>query len=95
MLKTYISTGFRIDDGRTHVLALQGCPKCGGSGASAHENHGRNQTGMFQRNAPCHCGSGIKYKKCCGLRPRDMSDCVPLGCSCIITTELNIGSVRI
>jgi ADP-heptose:LPS heptosyltransferase len=25
---------------------------------------------MIGRNCPCHCGSGKKYKKCCGLIPR-------------------------
>jgi hypothetical protein len=23
------------------------------------------------RNAPCPCGSGKKYKRCCALKPRD------------------------
>lgn len=22
-----------------------------------------------ERNSPCPCGSGLKYKKCCGLKP--------------------------
>ncbi len=26
----------------------------------------RRETGKVGRNAPCPCGSGLKYKKCCG-----------------------------
>ncbi|MCZ6817133.1 MAG: SEC-C metal-binding domain-containing protein [Planctomycetota bacterium] len=27
----------------------------------------RNESGGPKRNEPCPCGSGKKYKKCCGL----------------------------
>lgn len=25
--------------------------------------------GKISRNAPCPCGSGLKHKKCCGMKP--------------------------
>lgn len=28
--------------------------------------HRRMQTKLPGRNDPCHCGSGVKFKKCCG-----------------------------
>lgn len=31
---------------------------------------GRDDGGDFGRNKPCRCGSGKKYKRCCGLRRR-------------------------
>ncbi len=32
-------------------------------------------THKVQRNAPCPCGSGLKYKKCCMLKEKDESNC--------------------
>ena len=29
-------------------------------------------TKKIQRNDPCPCGSGAKYKKCCGLKEREL-----------------------
>ena len=30
------------------------------------KNYSKNNTSKHKRNAPCPCGSGLKYKKCCG-----------------------------
>ncbi|MCX5873963.1 MAG: SEC-C metal-binding domain-containing protein [Deltaproteobacteria bacterium] len=35
-----------------------------GSGSSSTSRHGTTE--KIGRNAPCPCGSGKKYKKCCG-----------------------------
>jgi uncharacterized protein len=35
-------------------------------GASAHKTEGRRNASKVGRNDPCPCGSGKKYKKCCG-----------------------------
>ncbi len=32
-------------------------------------------THKVQRNAPCPCGSGLKYKKCCMLKVKDERNC--------------------
>jgi preprotein translocase subunit SecA len=34
--------------------------------ANAAEGHGQDEADKISRNAPCPCGSGKKYKKCCG-----------------------------
>jgi uncharacterized protein len=34
--------------------------------ASAHRSEPRRSTPKVGRNDPCPCGSGRKYKKCCG-----------------------------
>jgi uncharacterized protein len=34
--------------------------------ASAHRSEPRHSTSKVGRNDPCPCGSGKKYKKCCG-----------------------------
>ncbi|MCZ2257425.1 tetratricopeptide repeat protein [Sporosarcina sp. G11-34] len=31
---------------------------------------------MIRRNDPCHCGSGKKYKKCCGSKGSDLVDII-------------------
>jgi uncharacterized protein len=36
------------------------------AGASAHTSEHRRRTPKVGRNEPCPCGSGKKYKKCCG-----------------------------
>jgi SEC-C motif-containing protein len=33
---------------------------------SGHETHQPIRVEKIGRNEPCHCGSGKKYKKCCG-----------------------------
>ncbi len=38
----------------------------GGGGAPSRKAPVRRQTDKIGRNAPCPCGSGKKYKKCCG-----------------------------
>jgi uncharacterized protein len=35
-------------------------------GASAHTSERRRNAPKIGRNDPCPCGSGKKYKKCCG-----------------------------
>jgi uncharacterized protein len=36
------------------------------AGASAHTSELRRSTPKVGRNDPCPCGSGKKYKRCCG-----------------------------
>ncbi|MGD0470183.1 MAG: SEC-C metal-binding domain-containing protein [Terriglobales bacterium] len=36
---------------------------------SAHRSEPRRSASKLGRNDPCPCGSGKKYKKCCGGRP--------------------------
>jgi len=35
-------------------------------GVSAHRSEPRRNASNVGRNAPCHCVSGKKYKRCCG-----------------------------
>ena len=40
----------------------------GGPGAGQHRARARTAPGNAGRNDPCPCGSGLKFKKCCGAK---------------------------
>ena len=51
------------------VFPFEACPHCGGLSLRAPAAWQRAEPVRVEkvgRNAPCPCGSGLKYKKCCG-----------------------------
>ena len=55
--------GLKSEDGEAFVGATSSRPKQNDSKPSAPV---KNDTPQVGRNEPCPCGSGKKYKQCCG-----------------------------
>jgi preprotein translocase subunit SecA len=48
--------------------ATPGAARKGSAGAALAAKGAKSKPGKIGRNAPCSCGSGRKFKKCCGAR---------------------------
>jgi preprotein translocase subunit SecA len=64
--------GLRFVPTFRHGRRVQECPRCDGDRVTAEveaELDAETRAALLPkvgRNAPCPCGSGTKYKKCCG-----------------------------
>lgn len=42
------------------------CKRCLDRAIGNYNNRNKRESRKVGRNAPCPCGSGLKYKRCCG-----------------------------
>ncbi|KAF0126763.1 MAG: putative metal-binding protein [Elusimicrobia bacterium] len=63
-----LSEGVDINDGRAVKKWLKKHPEVLQGGEVQKVETVRREEPKVGRNDPCHCGSGRKYKKCCGAK---------------------------